>query len=391
VRRFARLAGDSFARETAYDGLAIPLVLKAGATTPERTTARRQGARLYPQRRPLHAARPDLARALRAPMAGVRTVSARAGQRLLDLTRVAMVTRARDLDAFEQADVRDVRIVDAGEGLEFACMGVVPARRLMLEAVYGFLTMKNGVPIGYVLASALFGSSEVAYNVFETWRGAESAHVYARVLAMLHALFGSTSFAVDPYQLGHDNEEGQQSGAWWFYHKLGFRPIDAPVIALARRETARLARNPRYRSSPRTVNSLAAGFMFLHAGKERADVMGRLGLENVGLRVTRLLAGRGGADREGALDGACDEARRLLGLTPGALRAWSRDERRAARRWGPLVVALPGIARWSAAERRALALVIRAKGGRRESDYVARFDAHPKLRRAIVELARPLA
>jgi len=231
----------------------------------------------------------------------------------------------------------------------------------------------------------------VAYNVFETWRGAESAHVYARVLAMLHALFGSTSFAVDPYQLGHDNEEGQQSGAWWFYHKLGFRPIDAPVIALARRETARLARNPRYRSSPRTVNRLAAGFMFLHAGKERADVMGRLGLENVGLRVTRLLAGRGGADREGALDGACDEARRLLGLTPGALRAWSRDERRAARRWGPLVVALPGIARWSAAERRALALVIRAKGGRRESDYVARFDAHPKLRRAIVELARPLA
>jgi len=39
------------------------------------------------------------------------------------------------------------------------------------------LTLKNGVPIGYVLASGLFGSSEVMYNVFETFRGGESARI----------------------------------------------------------------------------------------------------------------------------------------------------------------------------------------------------------------------
>src|SRR5439155_9308084 len=131
----------------------------------------------------------------------------------------SMVTRSRDLDVFSWADERDVRLVDCGGGLQFACIGAVPERRLLLESVYGFLTLKNGVPIGYVLASALFGSSEVAYNVFETWRGAESAHVYGRVLAMLHTLFGSTTFGIDPYQMGHKNEEGQESGAWWFYYK----------------------------------------------------------------------------------------------------------------------------------------------------------------------------
>ena len=47
----------------------------------------------------------------------------------------------------------------AGDGLELAAIGMVPKRRLLLEAVYGFLTLKNGVPIGYVLNSALFGSS----------------------------------------------------------------------------------------------------------------------------------------------------------------------------------------------------------------------------------------
>jgi hypothetical protein len=43
------------------------------------------------------------------------------------------------------------------------------------------------------------------------------------------------------------------------------------------------------------------------------------------------------------------------------------------------MLALPGVARWSAAERRALAAIVRAKGGRRESDFAARVDAHPRL------------
>ncbi len=388
VRRFAALAADAFGREFLYDRLAVPLVLRPGAGTPTRTTARDRATRVHFQDRPLRGERPDLRRALRAPVASIRAVSPREGQRLLDLTRAAMVTRLRDLDAFEKADVRDVRVVDCGEGLVFACFGVVPERRLMLESVYGFLTLKNGVPIGYVLASALFGSSEVAYNVFETWRGAESAHIYGRVLAMLHTLFGSTSFAVDPYQLGHDNDEGAASGAWWFYEKLGFRPLAAKASALYAREGARLAAWPGRRSSPRTVHLLADGYMLWHAGKPRADVLGHVALENVGLRLTADLAARGGGDREGALAAAHAAARDLMGLR--SLAGWSADERVALRRWAPLVTLLPGIARWPLADRRALAGVVRAKGGVRESDFVARFDRHARLRRAILSLARPL-
>jgi len=49
---------------------------------------------------------------------------------------------------------------------------------------------------------------------------------------------------------------------------------------------------------------------------------------------------------------------------------------------------MPGLDAWSAAEKLALAAVIRAKGGRRESDFVARFDAHPRLGAALVSLSR---
>jgi hypothetical protein len=69
-------------------------------------------------------------------------------------------------------------------------------------------------------------------------------------------------------------------------------------------------------------------------------------------------------------------------------RASQRARHLAWQRWAPLALLLPGVARWSASDRTALAAVIDAKGGRRESDFVRRFDAHPRLRAAILELAR---
>ena len=44
-----------------------------------------------------------------------------------------MVTRSRDLDAFSYGDPRDVRLVDCVGGLAFACIGVIPERRLLRD------------------------------------------------------------------------------------------------------------------------------------------------------------------------------------------------------------------------------------------------------------------
>jgi len=242
------------------------------------------------------------------------------------------------------------------------------------------------VPIGYVLTGALFGSCEVAYNVFETYRGAEAAAVYGRVLAMSAHVFGADCFMVPPYQLGHDNDEAIDSGAWWFYQKLGFRPRDRHVLALMRAEERRFRTNPRARSSPATLGKLSAEPMFFHAGDERDDVMGLLPLPNVGLCVTDYLAQRFGSERERAERECVAEAERLLGAGPAG--DWTDDERGAWGRWAPLVCILPGLADWSAEEKLALVDVVRAKGGRRESEFVLRFDRHAKLRSAIRELAK---
>ncbi len=383
------LPADGFVREYLHERLDLWLELLPGADTPNRTRALWRGPGLPPvayRREPLARGRPDLKAVLRARPVRVTKLSRADGQRLVELAREAMVSRSRDLDVFTYGDPDDARLIAWEDGLSFAALGALPERRLLLESVYGLLTLKNGVPIGYVLLSALCGSSEIAYNVFPTWRGGEAAHVYGRVLATARHLFGSDSFTVYPYQLGGDgNDEALASGAWWFYRKLGFAPKDAGVLRLVRREEAALKRKPGHRSSIATLAKIASENVYFHAGRARSDVIGLLPLSHVGLAVTDLLRTRFGHDRAHATAVCEQEAAAALRLR--SRRGWSAGERLAFTRWAPLVLLLRA-ARWPAADRRALLAVIRAKGGTDEAEFVRRFDAHRRLRRGIVALAR---
>lgn len=387
VRRLARLGPDAMARDTLYEELGLELILPAGEDTPSRTRELAPLAGPVFRTRPLDRGRPDIRAALRAKPRSVRACEPAEAAQLVELARDAMVTRQRDLDAFMHADARDVRRYAFDDGLEFIAIGVVPERRLMLESVYAFLTLHNGVPMGYVLASALFGSSELAYNVFDTFRGGEAGAIYGHVLTMARALFGSRDFTVYPYQLGGDgNSEGLKSGAWWFYQKLGFRPRDSGALALMEDELRRMQRRPGERSSIATLRKLARHNVYWHFGRARDDVIGVFPLENVGLAITDMLAHRFGSERERGVETCAREAAALCGDV--AWRAWSREEQLWWRRWAPLVVALPGISQWSASELAGLVACVRAKGGTRESDFVRLLDGHRKLRAALRHLAR---
>ena len=386
VERAARYPAGIWARDRFFEEPNVPMRLSAGRGTPNRTLARFERAPAAFQSGPMNKARPDLGAETARPPVAIRGVASRDAQRLIDLAHESMVTRKRDLDAFAWADARDVRLVDCGDGLQFALIGVVPERRFLFESVYGLLTLKNGVPIGYALASALFESSEIAYNVFETFRGGEAAHVFGRLLAACHALFGSETFSIDPYQLGAGNDEGLESGAWWFYYKMGFRPRARNILPLVAREVRRVAADRDYRTSRRTLEQLVRHNVFWSMGSHRDDVMGALRLGSVGLVVSALVSRRFGSDRELAARVLADEAAATLGV-PG-WRRWSRAERAAWERWAPVVAVLPGLRRWPSSDRRALVDMIRAKGGVRESAFVPLFNRHARLRAAIVALCR---
>jgi len=346
------------------------------------------GSPVHWQATPPDGRRPDLTVELDRPPRGVRAVGPTVGRAVVDLAREALITRSRDLDAFAWADPRDVLLIDDGEGLQFALIGMTPERRLLLEAVYGYLILRNGVPVGYGVVSALYGSIEVAFNLFETFRGAEAGRLYARLLAGLLRVFAADTFTVYPYQLGGDgNDEGLRTGAWWFYQKLGFRSRDRSILKLMRAELALMKRRPGHRTRPSVLRRLVEGNVYYDRGAPREDIIGRLALAEAGLKVSSSLARRFGARRDLAGPVCAKEARLRLGQPGAAPRA--AGERLAWERWGPLVLLLPGLGRWTAAEKRALAAVIGAKGGRSEREFVARFDRHAKLRAALVRLARP--
>ncbi len=384
IRRIARLEMPESVRELLYDGLDIPMRLEPGPGGPSRTHA---WLRLWPtvfQKRARRRRRPSLKReAAIAPIAVERASHAQ-GARLVDLAREAMLTRQRDLSGIDWADPKDAHLIDAGDGLAFGSLGLPPERRLMLESVYVFLIFKNGVLVGYFQAATLFGASELNYNLFAPWRGAEAAVIYARGVAMVHHLLGSDVFVVDPYQLGDGNREAIRTGAFWFYHKLGFRPEDAARRRIVRRERAAMQRDPTHRSSPATLRKLCGDYLFLYLGEPRDDVIGKIHYGEIGLAVSRYVACRFGSDREAAVATCSAEAVVRLGLD--SLDGFSKDELVAWQRWSPIVMLLEEIEHWPARAKRALVAVIRAKGGRPERDYVRRFDRHARLRTALARL-----
>jgi hypothetical protein len=167
---------------------------------------------------------------------------------------------------------------------------------------------------------------------------------------------------------------------------MGFRPRDAATAALAEHEAERVARRPGYRTAVATLRRLVRSNLFFQLDTRRNDVIGQIPADRIVLRATDLLAARFGSDRERGISTLADQAADRLGLR--SWRALPAGERLCWERWAPLVALLPDLDGWSPDERHGLADVIRAKGGRRESDFVARFDTHPRLGPALVQLAR---
>jgi hypothetical protein len=52
---------------------------------------------------------------------------------------------------------------------------------------------------------------------------------FAQLLRLYHSAFDVDRFEAGNYQVGYGNPEGLRSGAYWFYDRLGFRPMTAAI------------------------------------------------------------------------------------------------------------------------------------------------------------------
>lgn len=350
----------------------------------------------------------SLQRELEAPPLPLTRLSTKQGAAILDLTRAASTIRYRELYGFTHGDAARVLRVDLGRGVEFFVTGVPPGLRLPLRTYHAGMIFKNGVAVGYFEGISLFERMESGFNLYYTFRDGETAWLYARILRLFRHLLGVTAFSIDPYQIGYENTEGIESGAFWFYRKLGFRPTKPDIMKLVQREEKKLASRANYRTSAATLRKLAEGPMIfelttpdLNPRAESADIVStavakrstptpaklgdwdRFQVRNIGLAAARRMAANYRGDAEKFRADAIKRLARALGVRTND---WRATELEAFRDFAVTLSLVDDLNEWSQNEKQALLKIIRAKAGADESRYLKLMQKHARLRAAVIKL-----
>jgi hypothetical protein len=314
-------------------------------------------------------------------------LSSQEGEAILDMAREASTVRYRELYGFTNGDPARVFKTNIGRGVEIFIMGLPPDRRLPLRAYHAAMIFKNGVPIGYFEGISLFERMESGFNLYYTFRDGETAWLYARTLNIFRHLLGVSAFTLDPYQIGFENEEGIESGAFWFYRKLGFRSTDPDVMKTVLNEERRMATRPGHRTSARTLRKLARAPMIFELQKtDENSTLGdwdRFQVRNIGLKVARLMARKFEGDAVRMRTDSVKSLTQLLGIRR---ETWRETELTALSYFAATLMLITDLPRWSADAKQALVKIIRAKAAAEESSYLKLMQRHARLRNWMIRL-----
>jgi hypothetical protein len=349
-----------------------------------RLPAKLASSRTYYHDRPLLARR-DVAFAdeLEKPPPPLDKLSSRDGEAVLDLAREASTVRYRELYGFTHGDPSRVFRADLGRGVELFVSGLPTEKRLPLRAYHAALIFKNRVPVGYFEGLSLFERMESGFNLYYTFRDGETAWLYARTLNVMRHMLGVTTFSLDPYQIGFENEEGIQSGAFWFYRKLGFRPTDRRLLEMAEMEEFKIKNRPSYRTSAKTLRKLAVSPMVFELKQDNVGDWDRFQVRQIGITVQRIMSESFGSDAQRLRATAVSLAEKYLGLNS---RGFSKAQLKILSDLSIVLLSIPDLENWERNERDALRKIIQAKMSADEANYLRLMQQHPKLRHALIDL-----
>ncbi len=387
VEQFDRLPLPSAEKASLYDSLRMPVRWDLENTRISRTRNWQTVSPTFYHQGPLITrGEVSLTEELARRPPALRRLSQQEGERVMDLIREVMVVRYRELYGTTLGDPRTVVRADVGRGVTIHLWNLPPERRLPLRAYVAGLSLKNGVPINYIEAIGLFEWMELGFNTFYTFRGGEVAWIFAQVLRALCHWMGTTCISMYPYQLGHNNEEAIESGAFWFYRKLGFRPGRKDLLRLVEREEDRIAKNLKYRSPARILRRLAEGHAFYELPGSEMGRWDEFSTRNIGLRVNRKVSREFLGDAKRFREDAARVLAEILGTrVPSA----SDGKHLAFSDFAVALSLVPELGRWSSPEKSAILEIIHAKKGANEMRYVHLLQAHRKLRAAFLHLGTP--
>lgn len=223
---------------------------------------------------------------------------------VIDVIKKSMTLTARETDPATYLDPSTLRLYELERGISIAHYTMTINRKLPLEYYIGFTLFKNGLPASYGGAWVFGKRALFGINVFEAYRGGESGYIMCQLLRSYRQAYGVDYFEVEPYQYGADNPDGIKSGAFWFYYRYGFRPLDQSLNKLAESEFQKIKSQKGYRSSERTLLRFIESNIALNLGNSIP-----LTVPEVAAKITNYIIKNFGGDRRVAISQTVDAFR----------------------------------------------------------------------------------
>jgi hypothetical protein len=382
VGQLAGLPCSAEIREHLFDSLKAVIVLRPEGGPLSRTFARGlKGKRFHHRGELIRKVDPRaiLGEALPPPTKLSR------GERghLLDVARATLAMLRRETEPITLCRPEGVEHLDLGRGVSIALYWMPPDRRLPIDSHVGFVLFKNSLPVAYGGGWPFLAHCRIGVNIFEPYRGGESAYLFCQVLRVYHQRFATLRFLVESYQFGADNTEGIESGAFWFYHRLGFRPVDGRLAQLADVELVQRRADESYRSPRGVLRRLARSDMELVLPGGEGPTA-HCDPADLSIAVSTWIKDRFEGDRAAAQVAAVEIVGSALGLNGSE--SWPESEHRSFRSLSMLIAQVPELDEWPASDKRALVNIMRAKGARHELRYFDLMRRHPRFMRAMVKI-----
>ena len=186
---------------------------------------------------------------------------------LVKVIKYSMALSFRETDPISYMDIHSLKFYELDRGISIAIYGLQASRQLALQSYIGYSLFKNGLPVSYGGAWVFGEHARFGLNIFEAYRGGESAFILCQLLRVYHQVFGVKRFEIDAYMIGKDNPEGISTAAYWFYYRLGFRSIDPKIEKLASRDFLKIKENKKYKTSVKLLKQFTKSDLFLELNR----------------------------------------------------------------------------------------------------------------------------
>jgi len=350
-----------------------------------RTLKRIPCHKMFYQKTPIIGRTKDLRQNMKAKSSSLINLNLNQGKQYVRHIKEVLGVRCRELYPLIHAEPGEVDVYEPGRGVQIAVLGNIMDIRLPLESNFGAMLVRNGMPVGYGIGCMFFDRVEIAINIFPAYRTGESSFIIEQFFRLFHHHFGANVLLVRSYQVGDDNEEALESGSFWFYYKLGFRPANKKIRAMAKKEYAKIKADRSYRCPIGTLKRLSRSDIFFHIDPVQMENFNELPLKDLGYLVTKYIAAKFDGDRRLAAEMSVKKIAGILSIK--GWKNWREDEITAFRRLAPLIACIPDLKNWTVKEKTDLARIIRAKGAVKEREFVLRCNKHKRFKTAIEKLA----